>query len=347
MTTLATLKSVKQQHTQFRRLRNLDELAQLLECPALELLDMAVAPKYHTFEVPKKGGGMRLIEDPEATLKQVQGQLNHLLQAGYYFHASDAAHGFVINPNKKAYRRNIVSNAQQHLGASWLLNTDIQDFFHLVTASMVADVFRAAPYKFSEEFADVLALLCTYNGRLPMGAPTSPVLSNWAFRVTDANLTALAQSKGWKYTRYADDMSFSSETEIELDEVQLIRNLIGHSGFVLNETKVKLFGPDDVKEVTGLVLGKEDVELKPEFAALLKKEITRLEGILAVCHRLEKEKSKWVVKFQQQIEGKINFAEQVLGGGDPVYQQLLGQYLKALDPPDDYDAVSWMDFGNY
>jgi RNA-directed DNA polymerase len=344
MSTLANIKYVNGLYNRFRGLKRLDDLALMLGSSVQTVFERTINPHYECFEVFKKNGSKRKIENPEPQIKQWQGVLNEHLQAAYFFNMTEAAHGFVINPNKKAYSRNILTNAQQHLGAAWLLNTDMKDFFHYISTEMVKEVMLNPPFRFSEELGSIIAQICTNRGRLPMGAPTSPVLSNWAFIGADHDLTAIAKEKGWNYTRYADDMSFSSDSEIHLEDVQLIRNLLAHRGFELNEDKVKLFGPDEQKEVTGLLLGKKDIELKDEFTLLLRKEIEKLAHIVAVNHRLEKERTPWVIKYQQQIEGKINFVEQILGGGAPVYQQILGAYLKALNPPDEYEAMNWLDF---
>ena len=113
----------------------------------------------------------------------MQSVLNDYLQAVYWLQKTSSAYGFVIRPtDARDEPRNIVTNAEQHLRKAWLLNADLEDFFHYVTADEVLRVFTEKPFEFPTDLANLLTRLTTLNGRLPMGAPTSPVLSNLAFQ---------------------------------------------------------------------------------------------------------------------------------------------------------------------
>lgn len=338
------LKAFQYRAAQFQRLRRPDDLAALLGFTTHSLQLRAAQPKYHHFSIPKKDGSKRWLEDPNRVLKAMQDQLNTYLQSCYWFVKTDAAYGFVDNPKGYPQPRHIHSNAEQHLGRPWLLNADLEDFFHSVTEQQVLRVFQEKPFSFRDELAHLLTSLCTYLGRLPMGAPTSPVLSNLAVVQLDHDLLALAASEGWTFTRYADDMSFSSAREIDVEHFSKIANLVSHYGYRFNEQKVWYYGPGDTKKVTGLVLGKNGLELPPEFTAGMEKEIGILANVVQANFHFGHKRSTWVEKYQQRIEGMLNFAGLTLGEHDPDFQRLSKAYFEALEPDDEHDSLSWMDF---
>ena len=96
-----------------------------------------------------------------------------------------------------------------------------------------------------------------------MGAPSSPALSNFAARAFDEEMLQIAARKQWTYTRFADDISISGKQAISLADAELVSQTARAHGFKLNDSKTKLYGTNDIKEVTGLVLGERKVELPP------------------------------------------------------------------------------------
>ncbi len=338
---LRRLRSLK---AAFLRLKSVADLCQLLDKSQHQIVPLARLPYYRTFAVPKRDGSDRWIEDPYPPLKEIQDKLNDYLQTVYFFNRTKAAYGFVLNPKGDPAPRQIVSNARQHLGQLWLLNVDLYSFFHQVKEAQVQALFLDKPFRFSEDLAELLTKLTCHQGRLPMGAPTSPVLSNFALIPLDKELEHLANSRQWVYTRYADDMSFSSKTAITEEHISEIRNLATNHGFPLKEEKVRLYKPEDEKQVTQLKLGKNKVELPDDFLELAKKEIQRFGEVLLVESRLSYKKSKWVAKYNQKLEGMLQFAEQVVGENDPVFRELNQLYEQAHETTDRYDAVSWLDF---
>ncbi len=242
--------------------------------------------------------------------------------------------------------RNIVTNARQHLRKPWLLNADLEDFFHYVKEDVIFKVFNEKPFSFTQEVATLLTRLTTLNGRLPMGAPTSPVLSNFAFQLVDADLQRYATDLGWHFSRYADDMSFSSNKPITLQQIEALEMVVKVYGYEFNPNKVTLYAPTDEKFVTGLRLDNKEgrIELPHEFPHDFKRETQRLHDVLTVQGHLWHKESAWVTQYKQQIEGKLQFAEQVLGNQHPDYVILEKMYTVALEPPDEYEAISWLNF---
>ena len=331
---------------EFGRLQTERQLRELLEVEAAEWLYLTEHGLYRVFQMPKPAGGFREVEDPEPALKVVLRRLNEYLQAVYYNVRTKAAFGFLLCPDNDPDPRNIRTNAQRHCNRPYLLNADFLDFFHAVRQPTVQAVFEDEPFEFSEELSAVLARLCCRNGRLPMGSPTSPVLSNFAARPLDAALLALARQQNWCFTRFADDLSFSSDTPVTKPQLQHIRQLCELEGFRFNDRKLVQYGPQDDKFVTGLLVG-ETVEIPDQYISTLRAEIAKLQTLTEIKFRTGQRESAWADRFEQQVAGHLRFVRFVLGPSDPGYQLLMQAFADAQKPIDDNDPMSWLDFNNY
>lgn len=329
----------------FCSINSVTHLCKLLKIDKRRLLLMAQQPQYKTFTIPKKGGGERKIDTPNAAQKKLLARLNIYLQSTYYFEKSSASYGFIVGVRNDEDRRNVMTNARKHLGKKYLLNVDLKNFFHTISRDRISDIFAGPPFNFKRELPNLLADLTTYNGRLPMGTSTSPVLSNFACRALDKDLLELSENMLWVYTRYADDMSFSTNQPIHAEKLNSIRSIIKKSGFVVNESKVKFFGPEDQKIVTGLLLLKNKATLAPDYLPRLQAEVARLKDIIVVQNEQGQLSTRWVEQFKKQIKGRLNFAGFVLGRRDQRYMDIRDTYYEALHPPDeDFGAISWRGF---
>lgn len=328
----------------FLSVRTTGDLSELLAFSPAHIAAAAARPRYYVFDVPKKGGALRRIEDPDDNLQPVQTALNEYLQAVYWRRRSDAAYGFLAVPAGDPSPRHIETNAAQHLGKAWLLNADLKDFFHQVTKERVRAVFAGEPFGFGAEVCDLLTRLCTYRGRCPMGAPTSPVLSNLAFRDADEDLLVLSRRRGWTYTRYADDMSFSCHEPLSWDAYTDIQRCVKRHGFVFNPEKATLYGPDDAKIVTGLLLGPRGVEIPPDFIPQIADDIRQLSGAVRVQYRVDTRGSRTLERFKRSVEGKLRFVDRIMGPKHPAAVELWKDYRAALAPPKAYGSRGWLDF---
>ena len=214
--------------------------------------DAAERIHYVRFTVPKRSGGVRQLSAPHRDLAAAQRWIFQNILQGLPTHP--AAHGFVRG-------RSIRSNALPHVGRHILVNADLKDFFPTITFHRVRGAFQQLGY--SPAAATILGLLCTesprrtveYAGRtfhvatgaraLPQGACTSPALSNLIARRLDSRLAGIATKLGWHYTRYADDLSFSADAEIEPEKttgylLARIRHIAQDEGFVVNEKKTRV-----------------------------------------------------------------------------------------------------------
>ncbi len=325
--------------------RSATTLCTLLGTDKLTLERLSVHPHYKTFHLSKnEAGDLRLIEDPSPPLKKVQTILNGCLQGAYYFERSYASYGFAVNPITDKDKRNILANARRHLRKKWVLQYDLQDFFHAVTEKMVTDIFALAPFDFRESIVDLLTALTTYQGRLPMGAPTSPVLSNFACRRLDEQLTELAKARCWDFTRYADDLTFSANRAFDTNDQWTIRAILAEAGFTINPNKTRLLGPDDAKIVTGILL-KGQGELRPGFFEETEREVAHLATVLQAQHYHGELRTYWTEKMKQQTRGKLTFIGFVLGVQHPEYIRIRDAYYTACAPPEEeFGAVSWKGF---
>src|SRR5689334_12289528 len=156
--------------------------------------------RYTPFEIPKRTGGMRLIHSPNGAIREAQTALAPHLLALYNAHPS--VHGFLKE-------RSILSNAKLHTGQRLVFNVDLADFFPSINFGRVRGLFMSPPFNLGPAAATVFAQLCTHRNGLPQGAPTSPHLSNFIAADLDRRLTRLARESGARYTRYADDITFS------------------------------------------------------------------------------------------------------------------------------------------
>lgn len=344
-----TVSGMQARAARFLACRNLDQLAFVLRRAPTMLASLAEHPQYREFYVPKKLGGQRQIEDPQPPLKKPLRKLNDFLQAVYFFHRTDSAYGFLTNPTDDPQPRNILSNARVHLGCTHLLNMDMEDFFHSISQERVLELFEAPLFNFPRDVADVLAGLCCYKGRLPMGAPTSPIISNLASIPLDQDMEHYARGQGWAYTRYADDMSFSGHTPMHMDHVLEIEAIVRNYDYVINHEKTRFFGPDGPqKEVTGLLIENQHIALTPEYEIQLHAAIEHLSLVVDAKYSTSAGQvhyTPWLDELIQQVQGKLAFAGHVLGPEAPQYLALEQAFEAALQPPEYYGPLSWLEFG--
>ena len=190
----------------------LEELARRLKVDQARLLE--VEPYYHEFTIPKKRGGQRRILAPDSELKTLQTWILRRVLAGLKCHP--AAMGFERG-------RSIVTNALPHQGRAVVIRMDVKDFFASTTVTRVQAYFRKVGW--NRPAADLLTRLCTCDGGLPQGAPTSPRISNLVNVRLDARVTAMARRLGAVYTRYADDITISFG-EDDRDAVHYLRRFV-------------------------------------------------------------------------------------------------------------------------
>jgi RNA-directed DNA polymerase len=199
---------------------------------------------YYTYYLRKKGGSKRIIDAPNKELKSIQSWILRNILDNIKIHVR--SHGFVK-------RKSIKTNAKSHLGKKYILCLDIKDFFPSIPYESVLKVFSKR-YK-STSVAKCLAALCTYNGYLPQGAVTSPALSNIVFKIVDSQITKLCNDSGIRYTRYADDLTFSCNDMTCLKNlINPMKSILEKYNFNLNKKKTRYYSEKGRMLVTGLLL---------------------------------------------------------------------------------------------
>jgi RNA-directed DNA polymerase len=284
------------------------------------------ALKYKSFSIPKKSGGMREIRAPTDELLNLQRRLSNLLQD------CDAeirrslgltraiSHGFVR-------KKSIMTNASQHLHRRFLFNTDIENFFGTINFGRVRGFFIANKhFQLNEKVATILAQIVCHENSLPQGAPTSPVVSNLIAHILDIHLARLAIKTGCVYSRYADDLSFSTNKKVFPKEVAVnsvhqphtwsvgkeLNSIIEKQGFLTNHGKSRMHYADSRQEVTGLVVNRR-VNVKFDYRAMVRQMVHRLTNAGAFQFRY-KDKAGQVVEQEgnvHQLAGMLSFVRSV------------------------------------
>lgn len=195
---------------------------------------------YYNFEMLKRNGGLREISAPYPVLLNAQRWIykNILIQQPLH----ESSKGFIKNIS-------IVDNAKEHLNRKYLLKMDIENFFPSIKINRIISIFRNLGY--TKKISYYLASICCLNKELPQGAVTSPVLSNIIAKRLDYRLNGFAKKFDLKYTRYADDFTFSGEL-LPVRLIKYIESIVKEEGFVINKSKTKLLNPNKQKIVTGI-----------------------------------------------------------------------------------------------
>jgi RNA-directed DNA polymerase len=226
--------------------------------------EVASVSHYQRFTIAKKSGGERHISAPMPRMKRAQYWVLDNILAKMPVH--EAVHGFLPG-------RSILSNAAPHVGQDVVINLDLKDFFPSIGMRRVRGVFRQLGY--SSQVASLLALVCTeaptdevqLDGRryfvargervLPQGAPTSPMLTNLLCRRLDARLAASAAKLGFRYTRYADDLTFSADPAHSRDAGKLlwrVKQIVASEGLTVHPDKQQVMRRHRQQHVTGIVV---------------------------------------------------------------------------------------------
>jgi RNA-directed DNA polymerase len=306
--------------------------------------------QYHQFEIDKKSGGKRTINAPSPELKSLQRNLSKLLldcideinKAKFpnsLIASPKMLSDKVENPFTKTLKlkasntktkqpalshgfvrkRSIITNAMMHLGKKNVLNIDLENFFDSFNFGRVRGFFiKNENFQLDPKIATMIAQIACYNNTLPQGSPCSPVITNLITHSLDIRLSQLAKKYKCTYTRYADDITFStrksefpSQVMKEEDGIYIagkrLRREILNAGFSINENKTRIQYKDSRQDVTGLIVNK-----KPNT----KKEYWRT--VRAKCNSLFKT-GKFISELDgvevegnlNELEGQLNFIDQV------------------------------------
>ena len=313
--------------------------------------------QYVQFKIAKKNGGERLISAPSDKLKSIQSALSVLLLDCLdeiyksKFPKSEIAkhklkHSKVLKIKIGSAKtkqpslshgfersRSIITNAMMHIGKRNVLNIDLENFFGSFNFGRVRGFFiKNDNFKLDPNIATVIAQIACYNDELPQGSPCSPVITNLITHSLDIRLASLARKNSCTYTRYADDITFSTREKVfplgimrmeggEYVGSKALRSEIRRSGFSVNDKKTRIQYADSRQDVTGLV-----VNTKPNT----RREYWRT--VRAQCNSLFKT-GKFVEKIDdEEVEGNINVLEGRLNFIDQLDHYNRLRQKPSLDP---------------
>lgn len=278
-----------------------------------------------------------MILAPKEDLKILQIKLAK--QLDLHYQPRNVVFGFVED-------RSIVGNAERHVACRYVMNVDLKDFFPSINFGRVRGLFLAMGA--AKEAATVLAQVCCHQGQLPQGAPTSPVISNMICRKMDRLLADLAKAHNCRYSRYADDLTFSMKrgafpSEIGyIDEAdgrailgKRLREVIVENGFTPHPDKTWLYNRQHRQMVTGLIVNsKKNVPRK--FVRQLRAMIHAWEAFGLEKAQAAFDEKRQAIKpdetpppFNLVVRGKMEFLKMVKGFTDTVYRNLQRRLVKA------------------
>jgi hypothetical protein len=303
--------------------------------------------RYRQFNIKKKSGGFRQITTPRSqNFMMMLAAVNVILRSIYT--PSDYAMGFTDG-------RSVVTNAELHKDQNYVFNIDLKDFFPSIEQARVWKRLQIAPFHFPVRIASLIAGLCAmrethknedgvlnYKYVLPQGAPTSPIITNMICDKLDRRLAGLAKRFGLHFSRYADDITFSSLHNVYQKDSPFrkeLERIIKDQGFTMNENKTRLQKKGSRQEVTGIIVSNK--------LNVTRKYVQDVRNILYMWDRYGYNVAygKFFPKYKADkghvkkgnpdlinvIDGKLMYLKMVKGCEDSVYQRLYEKFCKLAD----------------
>lgn len=288
---------------------------------------------YARFEIAKGGGKARQITAPDKRLKILQSKLAPLLDQLY--RVRNPVHGFVP-------ARSVKTNAEAHGRRRFVVNLDLKEFFPTITENRIKGLLRSLGM--DVRVADIIARLCCVNDHLPQGAPTSPVLSNMICFRLDTELLHAAKAARSIYTRYADDITFSSyQPPAPLFEGALpavgrfspdtlapaLRNAFAGNGFTVNPDKAHYADRNSRRIVTGVKIN-AGLNVDRRYVRHIRALLHSVEalGLEDAQQKYTDSGGKGVI--DQHLRGKIAYITHLKGLTDPVVRSLAMRFNKSF-----------------
>lgn len=323
----------------------------LIELKKLTFYAFHSKHKYKTFYIKKKTGGNREIHAPIKRLKKILKSLNYIFQCIYTPH--EDAHGF-------SQKKSIISNARKHINKNYVFNIDLKNFFPNIKQARIWRRLQLEPFNLNGEdkikIVNLIANLVCYqnevnNNFLAQGFPTSPILSNAIAEKLDMKLRRLAKKYNVKYSRYADDITFSSNKNIFQNKkgksnfINELKIIINEENFQINETKIRLQKKDIRQVVTGITVNKK--------LNVSRKYIKELRSIIYILEKFGIEKAgeifienkRWInqKRFEKAsknksifaigyIKGRLEYLKNVKGEDDSTFKKLKERFNNCIHP---------------
>lgn len=334
----------------FENLQSLDDLVSIINYTLTKVFSFVGITKenilfntnpsnqrYRSFTIKKKTGGERVINAPKLLLVRTQKALSAIFTICMEIHPK--AMGFTEG-------KSVVTNAQLHTGKNYVYNIDLKDFFHSFKKWQIKRIFTQTSFQLPEEIANYLASLCVHtidiDGKkeqvLPQGAPTSPILTNILCKKMDIALDKLAKKYKATYSRYADDITFSSNKSVFNNPIflQELEAIIHKNKLQINPKKTRLQKKTNRQEVTGITVN-EKLNTTRKYVKQIRMWIYLIEkyGVekAETIFRKDYIKEKGHIKCNKNpmfsvIGGKLLYLKMVKSQEDSTYQKLAQRFDK-------------------
>lgn len=301
---------------------------------------------YDYFEIPKKNGGMRKITAPKkgSIIRALQVNLNTELQKHIILkkmHLLD--HAFIQG-------KSIVSNAELHIKKRYVFNIDLKDFFDHINLGRIRGFFiKNKHFNLSENVATVIAKIATYENKLPQGAPSSPIISNLVGSILDFYLLNLAKKNKCHYSRYADDITFSTNTKEFPRSIanqdhknehiwhpgNKLVELVKKAGFEINSSKVSMQYARSSQRVTGLIVNKK-INIPVNYYKKTRAMVDHLEKWNFYKLDDSKKDKEYGWDKLNPLNGRLNYIYHIKSKADLLEAQKFGENLTITDSNKSY-----------
>lgn len=317
-------------------IKNRHQLAKAIGIPVKYLIQRAFEEDqshlYTRFSIRKRSGGERVISAPRWPTANMQNRIRELLEEVY--RPSNRVMGFVKG-------RGIRRNASFHLGKRLILNIDLQDYFPSINFGRIRGRLMAKPYNLTNEVATIIAKICTVDGVLPVGACTSPILANMVTSALDGALSSYAKQRGCIYTRYADDITFSTNRSVfpnsivrrthdvaGVEAAPELNELILLHGFQINSQKTRLMTKHMRQEVCGVTCN-ERLNIRRPFYREVRATLNawRKHG-RQMAELIWNDRFNWraASSLERSLRGRIEHIIHIRGKNDRVTKSLVDQF---------------------
>jgi len=343
----------------FRAIKSRGQLASLLDIKLQRLAFYVYRhpTPYREFLIRKRNGSPRAISAPTRGLKEIQRRLSRYLYSVYRTRV--CVHGYATD-------RSIVTNAKTHLAQRYVLKFDLADFFGTIHVGRVIGLFEKV-FHFDNSTATFLAQICCRTGSLPQGAPTSPILSNLLCWNLDNKLLRLAKTHRCRYSRYADDITISTNqarfpkdiaTLTEIDGVSAlslgsaVTQLVAECGFSVNDSKTRLMTKKQRQEVSGVIVN-DKMNVDRRFVRNIRAALYNWQKLgteeaqrqYELKHRGSSNPARPPPGLENLLRGRIEHVAYVRGKRDQVYAGLATRFnflakKKLLIPATAFDAFT-------
>lgn len=248
---------------------------------------------YRSFDVRKKNGGVRHLKEPLPSLKEIQCWiLENIL---YEIPVSKFAKAYIRD-------RNLVQNVKYHKNKDFVLTIDIKDFFPSIKRVFIERILLNQGY--SSNISNLLSKLCCCDDHLPQGAPTSPYLSNIYLTDFDAVVSSYCKIRDIRYTRYADDLTFSSNHDF-LEIVDFVKGELQKLELSVNADKVRMMKKNSRQIVTGVIVNQK-LQIPKTKRKVIRQEVYYIKKFGLESHLQKTQNLR--KNYLYHLIGKINFA---------------------------------------